>query len=174
MCASCATPCSAPTSCATRNWTRNCRARARAHAEFKDGALSFPVGTALGNAQRDFILATLAHHGGDKRLTAETLGVSLKTLYNRLDVYEKDVGGAWAVPARAAATGSLRPPPGRNIYRLVVNPAGAAGAASRAPARWAAWHDYCIVPGMRRPSGGPRCRRVSWDTRCKNCACASR
>ncbi|CUR80981.1 helix-turn-helix domain-containing protein [Achromobacter xylosoxidans] len=52
------------------------------------------MGTALGNAQRDFILATLAHHGGDKRLTAETLGVSLKTLYNRLDVYEKDVGGA--------------------------------------------------------------------------------
>ncbi|WP_241145417.1 sigma 54-interacting transcriptional regulator [Achromobacter xylosoxidans] len=79
------------------------------------------------------------------------------------------------VPARAAAaTGSLRPPTGRNIYRLVVNPAGAAGAASRAPARWAGWHDYCIVPGMRRPSGGPRCRRVSWDTRCKNCACASR
>ncbi|PNM88636.1 sigma-54-dependent Fis family transcriptional regulator [Achromobacter xylosoxidans] len=70
------------------------RARAAPHAEFKDGALSFPVGTALGNAQRDFILATLAHHGGDKRLTAETLGVSLKTLYNRLDVYEKDVGGA--------------------------------------------------------------------------------
>ncbi|MCH1997240.1 sigma-54-dependent Fis family transcriptional regulator, partial [Achromobacter xylosoxidans] len=69
------------------------RARAAPHAEFKDGALSFPVGTALGNAQRDFILATLAHHGGDKRLTAETLGVSLKTLYNRLDVYEKDVGG---------------------------------------------------------------------------------
>ncbi|MFY3061435.1 helix-turn-helix domain-containing protein [Achromobacter xylosoxidans] len=94
MCANCATPCSAPTSCATRNWTRNCRARAAPHAEFKDGALSFPVGTALGNAQRDFILATLAHHGGDKRLTAETLGVSLKTLYNRLDVYEKDVGGA--------------------------------------------------------------------------------
>ncbi|MFY3135818.1 sigma-54 interaction domain-containing protein [Achromobacter xylosoxidans] len=70
------------------------RMRAAPHAEFKDGALSFPVGTALGNAQRDFILATLAHHGGDKRLTAETLGVSLKTLYNRLDVYEKDVGSA--------------------------------------------------------------------------------
>ncbi|WP_269800459.1 sigma-54 interaction domain-containing protein [Achromobacter ruhlandii] len=68
-------------------------ARAAPRAEFKDGALTFPVGTALGNAQRDFILATLAHHGGDKRLTAETLGVSLKTLYNRLDVYEKDAGG---------------------------------------------------------------------------------
>ncbi len=69
------------------------RPRAAPHAEFKDGALNVPVGTALGNAQRDFILATLAHHGGDKRLTAETLGVSLKTLYIRLDVYEKDAGG---------------------------------------------------------------------------------
>ncbi|CUK18278.1 Transcriptional regulatory protein ZraR [Achromobacter sp. 2789STDY5608615] len=68
------------------------RPRAAPHAEFKDGSLNFPVGTALGNAQRDFILATLAHHGGDKRLAAETLGVSLKTLYNRLDVYEKDPG----------------------------------------------------------------------------------
>lgn len=72
------------------------RARATARAEFKDGTLNFPVGTALGNAQRDFILATLAHHGGDKRLAAQTLGVSLKTLYNRLDVYEKDAGGSAA------------------------------------------------------------------------------
>lgn len=72
------------------------RPRVAPHAEFKDGALNVPVGTELGNAQRDFILATLAHHGGDKRLTAETLGVSLKTLYNRLDVYEKDAGGPTA------------------------------------------------------------------------------
>ena len=50
--------------------------------------------------QRDFILATLAHHGGDKRLTAETLGVSLKTLYNRLDVYEKDAGGCLLYTSR--------------------------------------------------------------------------
>ncbi|WP_116522090.1 sigma-54 interaction domain-containing protein [Achromobacter insuavis] len=69
------------------------RPRVAPHAEFKDGALNVQVGTELGNAQRDFILATLAHHGGDKRLAAETLGVSLKTLYNRLDVYEKDAGG---------------------------------------------------------------------------------
>ncbi|MGH8817914.1 sigma-54 interaction domain-containing protein [Achromobacter pestifer] len=59
-------------------------------AEIRDGALRFPVGMPLGSAQREFILATLAHHAGDKRLTADTLGVSLKTLYNRLDVYEKD------------------------------------------------------------------------------------
>lgn len=68
-------------------------ARTAARAQFKDGTLSVAVGTALDIAQRDFILATLAYHGGDKRLTAETLGVSLKTLYNRLDVYERGVGG---------------------------------------------------------------------------------
>lgn len=59
-------------------------------AEVRDGALTFPVGMPLGQAQRAFILATLAHHSGDKRITAETLGLSLKTLYNRLDDYEKD------------------------------------------------------------------------------------
>lgn len=58
--------------------------------QVRDGALSFPVGMPLDRAQRAFILATLAHHEGDKRLAADTLGVSLKTLYNRLDVYEKE------------------------------------------------------------------------------------
>lgn len=66
------------------------RAAAHSQAEVRDGALNFPVGMPLGRAQRAFILATLAHHDGDKRLAADTLGVSLKTLYNRLDVYEKE------------------------------------------------------------------------------------
>jgi len=66
------------------------RAPARQRTEVRDGTLSFPVGMPLGRAQREFILATLAHHDGDKRLAADTLGVSLKTLYNRLDVYDKE------------------------------------------------------------------------------------
>ena len=52
-----------------------------------DGALSFGVGTPLAEAQREIILATLDHYGGDKRRAARVLGVSLKTLYNRLDLY---------------------------------------------------------------------------------------
>lgn len=56
----------------------------------RDGALTLPVGMPLAEAQRAFILATLAHHAGDKRIAAETLGLSLKTLYNRLDDYDKD------------------------------------------------------------------------------------
>ena len=66
------------------------RKRGPNQAQMREGSLNFPVGMPLGRAQREFILATLAHHAGDKRLAAETLGVSLKTLYNRLDVYEKD------------------------------------------------------------------------------------
>ena len=38
--------------------------------------------------ERMLILATLARFEGDKKRTAETLGISLKTLYNRLAVYQ--------------------------------------------------------------------------------------
>lgn len=53
----------------------------------QDGYLNFFVGTPLADAQREIILATLRHYSGNKRLTAETLGISLKTLYNRLKEY---------------------------------------------------------------------------------------
>jgi DNA-binding NtrC family response regulator len=52
-----------------------------------DGYLNFSVGTPLADAQKEIILATLKHYSGNKRLTAETLGISLKTLYNRLKEY---------------------------------------------------------------------------------------
>lgn len=52
-------------------------------------AMSIWVGTPLVDAQRQIILATLKHCGGDKRKTAKALGVSLKTLYNRLGSYEE-------------------------------------------------------------------------------------
>jgi len=52
-----------------------------------DGMLDFTIGTALAEEQKEFILATLHHHRGNKRLTAETLGISLKTLYNHLKAY---------------------------------------------------------------------------------------
>lgn len=53
----------------------------------REGCLNFFVGTPLAEAQREIILATLKHFGGNKRLTAEALGISLKTLYNRLKEY---------------------------------------------------------------------------------------
>ena len=49
-----------------------------------EGYLNFFVGTPLADAQRELIQATLKHFEGNKRMTAEALGISLKTLYNRL------------------------------------------------------------------------------------------
>ncbi len=46
--------------------------------------INISIGTPLVEAQRGLILATLKHCGGDKQRAAKTLGVSLKTLYNRL------------------------------------------------------------------------------------------
>lgn len=47
--------------------------------------IDISIGTPLIDAQRGIILATLEYCGGDKQRAAKTLGVSLKTLYNRLD-----------------------------------------------------------------------------------------
>ncbi|XQM38631.1 Sigma-54-dependent Fis family transcriptional regulator [Cupriavidus sp. H19C3] len=52
-----------------------------------DGVVNVRVGTTLADTQREIILATLARFDGDKRQAAKALGISLKTLYNRLDVY---------------------------------------------------------------------------------------
>ncbi|WP_370643158.1 sigma-54 interaction domain-containing protein [Bordetella sp. LUAb4] len=57
------------------------------------GTVQMAVGTSLMQAQQELILATLAHHQGDKRRTARTLGISLKTLYNRLGNYESATTG---------------------------------------------------------------------------------
>ncbi|HLU05385.1 MAG TPA: sigma-54 dependent transcriptional regulator [Woeseiaceae bacterium] len=46
------------------------------------------VGTPLAEIERRTILSTLEHYDGDKKKTAEVLGVSLKTLYNRLKQYK--------------------------------------------------------------------------------------
>jgi DNA-binding NtrC family response regulator len=58
--------------------------------------LSVPIGTTLAEMERSLILATLEHFEGNKERTAAALGVSLKTLYNRL----KDYGGEGAQPSK--------------------------------------------------------------------------
>ncbi|HET9361529.1 MAG TPA: sigma-54 dependent transcriptional regulator [Vicinamibacterales bacterium] len=45
------------------------------------------IGMTAAEAERRLILATLSHFTGSKSKTAETLGISLKTLYNRLQEY---------------------------------------------------------------------------------------
>ncbi len=49
--------------------------------------LYIPVGTSIAEAERWMIFATLKKCGGNKTRAAALLGVSLKTLYNRLNAY---------------------------------------------------------------------------------------
>ena len=44
----------------------------------------------MAEAERQLILATLEHFHQQKERTAAALGVSLKTLYNRLKEYSQD------------------------------------------------------------------------------------
>lgn len=46
------------------------------------------IGRSIAEMEKDLILATLEHFGGDKKAAAATLGVSLKTLYNRINDYK--------------------------------------------------------------------------------------
>jgi DNA-binding NtrC family response regulator len=51
--------------------------------------LRIPIGSRLAEVERSVIEATLGHFMGNKRRTAEALGCSLKTLYNKLAAYQR-------------------------------------------------------------------------------------
>jgi DNA-binding NtrC family response regulator len=53
-----------------------------------DGNLGVAVGLSIAEVERRLILATLSHCDGNKNRAAEILGISLKTLYNRLNAYK--------------------------------------------------------------------------------------
>jgi DNA-binding NtrC family response regulator len=53
----------------------------------REGVIEVAVGSTLADIERKVILATLEHFGHQKERTAAALGVSLKTLYNRLKEY---------------------------------------------------------------------------------------
>jgi len=53
-------------------------------------AITVRIGATLAEVERVFTLATLEHLGRHKEKTAATLGISLKTLYNRLKDYAAD------------------------------------------------------------------------------------
>jgi DNA-binding NtrC family response regulator len=54
----------------------------------RSDCVTLQLGSRLADAEQKLICATLGHCGGNKTRTAEVLGVSLKTLYNRLNEYE--------------------------------------------------------------------------------------
>ncbi len=49
--------------------------------------ITVPLGTPLSVAAKELILSTLEHCGGERKRTAEMLGICTKTLYNRLREY---------------------------------------------------------------------------------------
>ncbi len=61
----------------------------RASGEEGDGVV-VPVGTTVAEAERLLILKTLASTNNNKTRAAETLGISLKTLHNKLKEYEAE------------------------------------------------------------------------------------
>ncbi|MFL6628644.1 MAG: sigma-54-dependent transcriptional regulator [Vitreoscilla sp.] len=75
----------------TRGGAAPASAATPAHAPVASGpSITIPIGTSMADAERQLILATLEHFNQQKERTAAALGVSLKTLYNRLKEYAAD------------------------------------------------------------------------------------
>lgn len=55
-------------------------------------SITLPIGSSLDDIERTFIVATLDHFNGDKRRAASALGCSVKTLYNKLHLYRRQLG----------------------------------------------------------------------------------
>jgi DNA-binding NtrC family response regulator len=54
------------------------------------GTLEVAVASQISEVEKRLILATIDHFDGDKKKSAQALGISLKTLYNRLSVYRAE------------------------------------------------------------------------------------
>jgi len=59
-------------------------------------SVTIPIGSSMADVERLVIEATLEHYGRHKERTAAVLGVSLKTLYNRLKSYADEAPGEHA------------------------------------------------------------------------------
>ncbi len=53
-------------------------------------AIHVAVGSSIAEAEKALILATLEQYEGNKKEAADVLGISLKTLYNRLNAYKEE------------------------------------------------------------------------------------
>ncbi|MDP3440079.1 MAG: sigma-54 dependent transcriptional regulator, partial [Azonexus sp.] len=68
------------------------------------GSITVHLGTTLAEAEYQLILATLQHFNNHKERTAAVLGVSLKTLYNRLKEYAGNKAGCAEAALEASKT----------------------------------------------------------------------
>jgi len=55
-------------------------------------SVTVPIGSSMTQVEKQMILATMAHYGNHRERAAATLGISLKTLYNRLKEYAAQDG----------------------------------------------------------------------------------
>lgn len=69
-----------------------------------NGSITVHLGTTLAEAEYQLILATLQHFNNHKERTAAVLGVSLKTLYNRLKEYAGNKAGCAEAALEASKT----------------------------------------------------------------------
>lgn len=67
---------------------------APAPAEQSGPSIVMPLGSSMAQVEKAFILATLQHYKHHKEQTAAVLGISLKTLYNRLKEYAAEDAAA--------------------------------------------------------------------------------
>jgi DNA-binding NtrC family response regulator len=74
--------------------------------------ITLPICSSLFDVERAFIVATLEHFNGDKRRAASALGCSVKTLYNKLHLYRRQMGHD-----ATTAAGSTDTTPTRNTRR---------------------------------------------------------
>ncbi|MFX1682784.1 sigma-54 dependent transcriptional regulator [Mitsuaria sp. CC2] len=63
-------------------------------AEASGPSITMPLGSSMAQVEKAFILATLQHYKHHKEQTAAVLGISLKTLYNRLKEYAAEDAAA--------------------------------------------------------------------------------
>ncbi|KVX54931.1 sigma-54 interaction domain-containing protein [Burkholderia cepacia] len=74
--------------------------------DVRHNAMTLHFGTTLAHTQQRFIVASLRHFNGDKPRTAKALGISLKTLYNRLALLPEHERNAANGGAATNAAGS--------------------------------------------------------------------
>ena len=111
-------------------------------ADPEGAALRVPLGTPLDTVEREVIQATLRRTGGNKLRTATLLGISEKTLYNKLHRYAAEKAGAdgrcgrrerarrpsrrpgrWDAPGADGRRGGPGPPRAYLARRTVARPA---------------------------------------------------
>ena len=75
----------------------------------REEIIKIPIGTAMDDVEREVILRTLEANDGNKTVTAEVLGISRRSIYNKLALYGVGAG----VGGLDSDDANLKPSPAR-------------------------------------------------------------